>query len=391
MNILLLTSEFAPALGGIGTYAGEIASAATRLGARVTVVAPDYARQPAAQDASLPFEVIRFRGGLHSMRNLPSKTMLARSRIRADRYDVVHAADWPFFIPVALSRWRTQARTLMTVHGTEINETQTPLKRLAIRSVGVFGPRTEVVANSEYTRSFFCARFGVDAARVSAVRLGVSDFWFGQRRKRAAVRAAYRLAPDRLVIVTVARLTRRKGHLLTLSALTALPKELRGRITWLVIGPDGEASYVETFKRLVAAADCDIRLLGPQPNEHIRDIYGAADIFCLTNLSESSGRVEGFGLVYLEAAAGGLPSIATAVGGVPDAVLADETGILVPPDAQSVSQAIADLAAADDLRAIMAAGASAHARALSWERCAAATYGLSYAVSRAKPSMAIPA
>ena len=44
MNILLLTSEFAPAMGGIGTYAGEIASAATRLGARITVVAPDYAQ-----------------------------------------------------------------------------------------------------------------------------------------------------------------------------------------------------------------------------------------------------------------------------------------------------------------------------------------------------------
>ena len=41
LNILLLTSEFAPAMGGIGTYACEIAAAATRLGARVTVVAPD--------------------------------------------------------------------------------------------------------------------------------------------------------------------------------------------------------------------------------------------------------------------------------------------------------------------------------------------------------------
>ena len=391
MNILLLTSEFAPAMGGVGTYANEIASAATRLGARITVVAPDYNRCTPADDASLPFEVIRFRGGLHSMRDLPSKIMLAHSKIRADRYDVVHAADWPFFIPVALTRWRTQARMLMTVHGTEINEAQTPLKRLAIRSAGVFGSRTQIVANSEYTRNLFHERFAVDSRRVSAVRLGVSDFWFGPRKQRAAARKAYGLAPDRLVIVTVARLTHRKGHHLTLSALADLPDQLRRRITWLVIGPDGEASYVETFKRLVAAADCDIRLLGPQPNENIRDIYGAADIFCLTSLAESSGRVEGFGLVYLEAAAGGLPSVATAVGGVPDAVLADETGILVSPEAKRVSRAIADLAATDALRATMAAGASAHARALSWERCAAATYGLSYADNRARPSMAIPA
>lgn len=382
MNILLLTSEFSPAMGGIGTYAGEIASAATRLGAKVTVVAPDYARQTAIDDNSLSFEVVRFRGGLHSMRDLPGKIMLTRSKVRADRYDVIHAADWPFFIPVALSRWQTPARVVMTVHGTEINETQTPLKRLAIRSAGVFGPRTEIVANSQFTENLFRERFAVDARQVSAIRLGVSEFWFGAQTSRSVVRDAYRLAQDRLVIVTVARITRRKGQHLTLAALARLPDDLRKRITWLVIGPEGEADYVAALRNDVETADCDVRLLGPRSNEEIRDLYGAADFFCLTGLPDSSGRVEGFGLVYLEAGAAGLPSIATAVGGVPDAVLADETGILVPPDVASISRAIADLAADGDMRAMLAAGASTHARALSWERCAAATYGLSYTHSR---------
>jgi phosphatidylinositol alpha-1,6-mannosyltransferase len=376
VNILMLTSEFAPATGGIGTYVGEIASAATRLGARMTVVAPDYGEATAADDMRWPFEVIRFPGGLHSMRDLPAKILLARSKVLDDRYDVVHAADWPFFIPLALSRWRTQARVVMTVHGTEINETQTPLKRLAIRSAGVFGPRTHIVANSSYTQNLFRERFAIDAQRVSAVRLGVSDFWFAPRRPREVVRQAYRLTPDRLAIVTVARLTHRKGHHLTLAALHALPEELRRRVVWLVIGPEGEADHVANLRRMIEQSGVDVRLLGALPSEEIRDIYGAADMFCLTGLPESSGRVEGFGLVFLEAAAGGLPSIATAVGGVPDAVLADETGILVPPDVESISRAITELADDDDLRATLAAGASVHARNLSWERCAAATYGL---------------
>ena len=176
LNILLLTSEFAPAMGGIGTYAREIAAAASRLGAKVTVLAPDYARQTDDDDRSLPFEVVRFRGGLHSMRDMPAKIMLARRGVRGDRYDVVHAADWPFFIPLALSRWRTPARVLMTVHGTEINETQTRLKRMAIRGAGVFGPRTEVVANSRYTETLFRERFAVDARqdqRDQSRRIGI--------------------------------------------------------------------------------------------------------------------------------------------------------------------------------------------------------------------------
>lgn len=376
MNILLLTSEFAPAMGGIGTYAREIAAAAARLGAKVTVVAPDYARQTADDDEALPFKVIRFRGRLHSMRELPGKIMLARHGIRGGAYDVVHAADWPFFIPVALSRWSTPARILMTVHGTEINETQTPLKRAAIRGAGVFGPRTEVIANSRFTETLFRQRFAVDPCKVSAINLGVSDFWFGPHRKRREVRLANRLPEDRLVMATVARITRRKGHHLTLAALARLPDDLRSRITWLVIGPDGEADYVDQLRRDVGQAACDVRFLGPQSNEAIRDLYAAADFFCLTGLPDPTGRVEGFGLAYLEAAAAGLPSVATDIGGVPDAVLADETGILVPPSAESISQAIAEVATDRGLRAILAAGASAHARSLSWERCAAATYGL---------------
>lgn len=382
MNILMLTSEFAPATGGIGTYAREIAIAATDLGARVTVVAPDYSTTSLDEDRSLPFQLHRFHGGLHSMRDLPSKILLARSQVRIEDYDVIHAADWPFFIPLALSRHRTQARLLMTVHGTEINETQTPLKRLAIQAAGVFGPRVEVAANSRFTRELFRERFSIESERVVAIPLGVSDFWFGPRKGRKATRRAYGVDADKIVMVTVARLTRRKGHLKTLAALASLPDELRKRVAWLVIGPNGEADFVEEFREMVDTTDCEIHLLGSLPNEQIRDIYGASDFFCLTGIPESSGRVEGFGLVYLEAGAGGLPSVATAVGGVPDAVLADETGLLVEPDVKAIAQAIAEIVEDSNTRSILAAGAAAHARALSWERCAADTYRLPRASER---------
>ncbi|HEY8337189.1 MAG TPA: glycosyltransferase family 4 protein [Tardiphaga sp.] len=376
MNILLLTSEFAPAQGGIGTYAREMAAAATALGAQVTVAAPAYGETAISGDDALTFAVERFQGGLHSSRDMPAKIVLARHLARRERYDIIHGADWPFFIPVALSRRLTTARLLMTVHGTEINEVQTSLKRLAIRATGTFGRRTEIVANSSYTRDLFRDRFPAQSPRVKAVPLGVSDFWFGSGDGRAETRKAHGIAQDRIVIVTVARITRRKGHHLTLAALNALPDDLRRRITWLVIGPHGEADYVDGLRRIIEVTDCDVRLLGALPNEAIRDIYHAADFFCLTGALDLSGRVEGFGLVYLEAGACGLPSVATAIGGVSDAVVADESGLLVAPNVIAIAGAIARLAQDDNMRAALGAGALAHARTLSWERCAADTYGL---------------
>jgi phosphatidyl-myo-inositol dimannoside synthase len=387
LRILLLTSEFAPVRGGIGTYAREIAIAASDLGADVILAAPDYGKDNAAEDRLLPFEIRRFAGGLHSKRDLPAKIRLARRLIGSGSHDVVHAADWPFFIPLALSRRLTTARTLMSVHGTEINETQTALKRLAIRCTGVFGPRSEVAANSHYTADLFRERFTIAAERIHAIPLGVSDFWFGERSDRAATRTAHAIAPDRIVIVTVARITRRKGHPAVLAALSMLPQALRERVTWLVIGPDGEADYVDEFKQLAAASGCDVRFLGQVPDEAIRDIYGAADLFCLTGMHDHSGRVEGFGLVYLEAGATGLPSVATAIGGVGDAVLHGSSGLLVPPAATDIADAIARLAERPELRSALAAGAIAHARALSWRRCAADTYGLSQSTAPAAVNM----
>lgn len=382
MKILLLTSEFSPAMGGIGTYAREIATAATSLGAEITVIAPNYERDLTSDDRALPFKVRRFRGGLHSMRDLPAKIRLTRDQVAAGSYDVVHAADWPFFIPAALSRRRIPARFIVTVHGTEINETQTRLKRLAIRAMNVFGPRTEVAANSRYTRDLFQQRFSVDSKRIRAIPLGVSRFWFEPRASRDAVRHAHRLADDKIVMVSVARLTRRKGHHMTLAALAHLPRDTRKQLVWLIVGPPGEADHVDELRRLAADTDCDIRMLGPLPDHDIRDLYGASDFFCLTGVPDPSGRVEGFGLVYLEAAASGLPSVATAIGGVPDAVVADITGALVEPSIEVIAHAIQQMITEPDLRARMAEHALIHAHTLSWERCATETYGLPYSTDR---------
>lgn len=376
MKILLLTSEFAPANGGIGTYARGLAEAAWELGAEVTVVAPDYGAP--ADDSDFPFKVSRFRGGLHSMRDLPAKIRLVHSETAKSYYDIVHAADWPFFIPVAMSRHHIDGRIMMTVHGTEINETQTPLKRLAIRGTGVFGPRVEVVANSGFTRDLFRERFPISPTQINAVPLGVSDFWFGPRKRRSRARWQYGIESNRLAMVTVARITRRKGHHLTLAALERLPEDIRKTVIWLVVGPPGEADYVQEFRDLVDQSPCDVRLLGALPDEEIRDLYSGADFFCLTGVPETSGRVEGFGLVYLEAAACGLPSVAAAIGGVPDAVIDGQTGLLTEAEPNAVADAISRIVVDGDLRINLANAAKLHAHEMSWRRCAGETYGLPY-------------
>ena len=327
MKILALSSEFPPYRGGIGTYAFEMAQAAHQLGAAVTVVAPDYGDERLSVDQNGGFPVLRYRGGPHSFRDLPSKLTLVRRLLSQDRYDVVHAMDWPFFLPVALCAKPPQRR-IHTLHGSDIIEMTAPLKRAAIRLSGLFAGSCEVVANSAFTRRLFLAEFpSVDPARVRFEHLGVSGFWSGAE---SAERRALGLPDDKFVLLTVARLTPRKGQLEVIEALRLLPPQIRARVCYAIVGPGYDEAYLRAVKAQIAEAGCDVRYFGERSNEEVRRLYKASDLFCLVGKPIPNGPIEGFGLVFLEAAAQGLPSLAGDIGGVSEVVLDGVTGVVVP-------------------------------------------------------------
>jgi len=171
----------------------------------------------------------------------------------------------------------------------------------------------------------------------------VADFWFGPRAARMMIRQSLGLAPETVVMVTVAGLARREGHLVTLAALSRLSRPVRACLRWLIIGRERDSDYVEELKANIAASDCDVRLLGPLPTEKIRDVYGASDLFCLTPRENRSGSARRYQRAYLEAAACGLPSIATPIVGAADTVIDNETGRLIEPSIEAIGDAIAEL------------------------------------------------
>jgi glycosyltransferase involved in cell wall biosynthesis len=134
------------------------------------------------------------------------------------------------------------------------------------------------------------------------------------------------------VVLTVGRLHPRKGQLLTLQALQMLPSEVRSRIEYWIVGGESKGNY-ETTLRAVAAAQPDlmVRFFGNLPDDELAGVYEGADIFAMTSVNMDRS-IEGFGLVYLEAAAHGLPVVAHDVGGVSEAVSDNVTGLLVPPN-----------------------------------------------------------
>lgn len=376
MRILILSSEFAPQTGGIGTYACEMALAASAMGHEVTVVAADYGEDRTAQDAACPFELIRYNGGPHRMRDLPAKVALVR-RLARQRpgYDIVHAADWPFFLPLALSRFRGRARCILTFHGTEAAFMQHPKRAVVLRLVRFWNGWADAVANSRYTAERLRQGFAQSEADVRVVRPGVSEGWLYARVERDKARAALGIAQTRFVIISLGRVVQRKGHLALAAAIALLPDHVQANIQWQIIGPLPDPGLEANLRMAAASLHCETLITGRLDDRDVAQRLSASDLFCLPGHVARDGAVEGFGLVYLEAAAMGVPSLATNAGGVEDAVDHGESGILVPPnDTDVLAAEILRLYRDPDALKRLADGALRRARGSRWESVAAETY-----------------
>jgi hypothetical protein len=148
---------------------------------------------------------------------------------------------------------------------------------------------------------------------------------------------------ERPTIVTVSRLNQRyKGHDVMIRALAEI-RERVPDVQWIVIG-DGELR--SEYERLAAAEGLQqhVRFLGAVSDSERDAWLGSGHVFAMPSRLPPNAGGEGFGIVFLGAAAHGLPVVAGAVAGARDAVVDGETGILVDPtDESAVAAAISEL------------------------------------------------
>lgn len=161
-----------------------------------------------------------------------------------------------------------------------------------------------------------------------------------------------------LRLLAVGAVTPRKGHLLLIETLADL-RQFDWRLT--CIGSlERDRAAAEALRRMVAAKQLGDRvtLAGECPPELLTAAYRDADIFVLPSYEE------GYGMVYAEALAHGLPIIATTAGAIPETVPATASLLVAPGDAAALRNALERMFVDANLRARLAAGAMLAAKAL---------------------------
>jgi phosphatidylinositol alpha-1,6-mannosyltransferase len=225
-----------------------------------------------------------------------------------------------------------------------------------------------VVCVSEYTRQLMLS-IGVRPARVEVIHNGADDQVFVAQPSQNSPALRHRLGLDAArLLLTVGSVTERKGQEVVIRALPYILKELPD-VHYLMAGLPHIQTDLTGLARQLGVAE-RIHFLGRVGQDALVEALQACDLFVMTSRHSSDGDSEGYGIAVIEAALCGKPAVVSGESGLAEAVIQEQTGLLVPEDApKETAQAIIRLLKDDALRQQM--GRAAHQRAsreCTWDR-----------------------
>lgn len=327
LKILAVSTDYPPLIGGIATLSSQVVRELVDMGHEVRVICGKPGGSDPVTGAPCADTCPHFStGGSLGQREWAVYRQLQQQTREFDP-DLIWSSTWfPGAAMATLAGLRERGTIqCFSAYVSEIVPNTSDLKQ---RVKGLLGPlRTRTIRNadrilaiSRYTREQVVA-LGASPERVSVVPGGVAPVWFGHAP------ATFTGEPR---MITIARLDEHKGHDVVISALPELVKATPD-LVWDVVGPGPQ----DRLRRLACELGVEkhVRFHGRMEFSAMLDLTAMATVFVMPS-REMPGRpdlIEGFGLVYLEAAALGVPSVAGRSGGIPDAVEEGITGYLVEP------------------------------------------------------------
>ena len=322
-KVLVLTNDFPPRPGGIQFFVHALAM---RLPPEsVTVYAPAWAGAEKF-DAELPFLVVRHPTSL--MLPVPSVARRAERILTAEGCDaVLFGAAAPLGLLAPRLRRAGAERLIALTHGHEVGWAALPGARATLRRIG--DSVDTVTYLGEYTRVRLARALSPQAAaRMTRLTPGVdvSEFYPGAGGQ--AVRERWGLG-GRPVVVCVSRMVPRKGQD-TLIRAWPLVLATTPDATLLLVGDGPYRSRLERMARHLGV-DRSVVFTGAPSRAELPAYFDAGNVFAMPCRTRRRGLdVEGLGMVFLEAAATGLPVVGGDSGNSADAIRDGETGYVVP-------------------------------------------------------------
>jgi phosphatidylinositol alpha-1,6-mannosyltransferase len=354
MTHLFVTNDFPPKVGGIQTMLWELWR---RLDPASFVVLTTPHPEAAGWDARQPFRVVRTRERVL----LPTPGLVRRIDALAAEVGAATVVLDPA-LPLGLVGPHLARPYAVVLHGAEITVPgRLPGSHALLRRV--LRGASLVVAAGGYPLAEAERAAGRPLPSV-LVPPGVDTERFVplSAAERTATRVRLGLPVEGRLVVSLSRLVPRKGMDVLIEA-AALLAPSRPDVTVLIGGGGRDR---DRLARLITSSGAPARLLGRVSHEDLPALYGCADLYAMLCRNRWGGlEQEGFGIVFVEAAAAGVAQVAGDSGGAAEAVVDGVTGVVVrrPDDRRAVADALARLL--DDPPARAAMGVAGRERAVA--------------------------
>jgi phosphatidylinositol alpha-1,6-mannosyltransferase len=325
-------------------------------------------------DQQLPYKISRIRAPHSALLSFPLFARALRRLIRLHPPDAVFC---PMWLPDgAACRWALKGTAIpyfVAAHGTEVFEDFTTVRN-SVRTVlarrlkrRVFHDAEKVFPVSQYTRKAVLEEAGGNDNGVITVNNGVNSMIFKKTPGNSNVQARYKPRGER-ILLTVTRLYPYKGVDRMLESLPAISQAVPD-VKYLIVGEGPDRQRLEDLTTRLGL-QTQVCFLGRLELSEIVELYNLADLFVMLSREEPPD-VEGFGLVFLEAAACGLPSVGGRSGGIPDAIDEGKSGWLVDPcNIEEIAATIIDLLKSPERLERASEFCLSTAPQKSWERAA---------------------
>jgi phosphatidylinositol alpha-1,6-mannosyltransferase len=391
-RIVLATDAYLPWSGGSRVYYHNLYSRlAEHHGYEVSVLTShtdgDTAFDRAAERANLQF--VRRGHSLPDWRysrapRCAAHLMRLAAFLAREAPHALHCGD---LVPQAANAWLLHRLTgrpyLVFVHGDEISQTDKRKHQPKLRNA-IYRNAAALVAANPYALAHLERILG-STERCHLLPPGVDSRCFFQGEPSLALREDWRRhgapsAPASPILLTAARLVKKKGHETLLRSVRMIVGEFPG-LRYVIAGDGPERPVLE---RQVAEAGLagHVIFAGDVPHERLGDYYRSADVFAMANCTDASGDVESFGMTFVEANACGKPVIGGRSGGTGAAVSEDITGLLCTPgNAEEFAAALRLLLRDPGLRQRMGrAGACRAQKQFQWESRARELHAITQAM-----------
>ena len=353
--IIISTQCFPPTIGGIENLVYNLALHLSRYGYDTKVYADSTRGRDSDFDKEQPFEVSRYSGWKPLRRRKKASSI---SRILKQGHCAALITDsWK---SLELIRPILDIPLLCLAHGTELP--CHPDKRKLKRIKKALAKATVIIANSNYTATRL-SPFVENREKISVIYPGIGGF--AQPDESITESVKKKLGGYKHVLISVGRIEKRKGIDTIIRVMPRLLAEFPGAV-YVVIGSGSQVDELQSLARSLGVSK-NILFLGYQDTAVRNAWLKCSDIFVLPVRQEKND-VEGFGIVFTEAALFGVPSVAGNSGGAKEAVIHDKTGLVCDgDDPGSVSEAISQLLGNETRRKALGENARQRANTLLWD------------------------